>query len=606
MLMAPPANAGSAVPGSHGRQTGAPAGYTYVVNSSGDARDTNLDDGACDGTCTLRGALEQANHNCAASPATVTTIDFAIPGKGVRTIRPVNNPNAGNQTHGVPLGGIVCPVVIDGTTQGGAGYTGTPLIQLDGENAPAAGQQGAGLGFGGNAIGSTVKGLVINRWLGPGLSLSGPGGGTASGFVIQGNYIGTDTTGRRASPNSTYDGIVVAGNATVTIGGTGQGDGNVISGNAGRGIDFGAGSVGGSTVQGNFIGTDASGTSAVPNQGDGIFVNGNSGTVIGGADPGAGNVISANKGDGIGIGGTTVGSFVIQGNWIGTKPDGSSALGNAGFGVAFQNKPGGDLLGGTAPGAANTIAFNGRAGVQVGVGTGHQISENSIFNNAGMGIDLTICSNGSCPGPDPNDPGDGDTGANQFQNFPVISASKTSGGITTITGTLNSAASSPFTIELFSSPTCDATGYGEGKHFLGATAVTTDGSGNAKFRLSANPAVPSGWSVTGTATDGSGNTSEFSPCRGPLTVTPNRGTAGATLVVSGKHLGASETVTLIWNCPIPSCTTHTITVGTVQADASGSFQRAQVTIPASAAPGDYWLGARTSALFATARVTVSS
>src|SRR4051794_33525056 len=110
--------------------------YTYVVNSTGDARDQDLNDGACDGTCTLRGAIEQANHNCVGAPATTTTIEFAIPGSGVRTIRPVDNPNATeNQSHRAPLPGIVCPVVIDGSTQGGAGYTGPPLIQLDGTNA---------------------------------------------------------------------------------------------------------------------------------------------------------------------------------------------------------------------------------------------------------------------------------------------------------------------------------------------------------------------------------------------------------------------------------------------------------------------------------------
>src|SRR5215218_4936699 len=45
-------------------------------------------------------------------------------------------------------------------------------------------------------------------------------------------------------------------------------------------------------------------------------------------------------------------------------------------------------LGGTDSGAANTIAFNGEAGVQVAAGTGNSILRNFLFSNGGLGIDL--------------------------------------------------------------------------------------------------------------------------------------------------------------------------------------------------------------------------
>lgn len=581
--------------------------FTYSVDSVGDARDTNLNDGSCDAPCTLRGALEQANHNCAGAPTTSTTIDFAIPGSGVRTISPVNNPNAGTQSHAAPLPGIVCPVTIDATTQGGLGYAGPPLVELDGSNATTAGQQGPGLGFGGNTSGSTIRGLVINRWLGPGLKLAGPGGGTSYAFVVTGNYIGTDSTSQVALPNGSFDGIAVSGNASVTIGGTHPGDANVVSGSGGRGIAFGPGAASGSVVEGNFVGTDATGTLAVPNTSDGILLNGNSGARIGGTTPAAKNVISGNHGDGVDISGATVGGFTIQGNLIGTKANGTTALTNTGFGVSFQGGGGGDLLGGVAPGAGNVIAFNGKAGVQVGVGTGHHISANAIFDNTGLAIDLTPCSNGACPGPNINDVGDGDTGANQFQNFPVIASTKSTSTATTIKGTLNSAASESFTIEAFASPSCDASGYGEAKQFLAAKSVITSKSSNAGFTLTVSPPVPKGWSVTATASDSAANTSELSPCRGPLTVSPARAAPGAVVTLSGKNFGtpAGQTVTLIWKCPLSSCSTGTTTLGTVVTGSSGGFKGTSVTIPTSASPGSYWIGARSAAVFATVPFTVS-
>jgi titin len=421
--------------------------------------------------------------------------------------------------------------------------------------------------------------------------------------VVQGNYIGTDSSGTHAVPNDHYDGISVAGNASATIGGTGPGEGNVVSGNNGRGIAFGPGTMAGTVLEGNFIGTDPTGTVAVPNQQEGVYFNGGSGITVG--VPGSGNVISGNSGDGLAMSGTGIGSFTIQGNFIGTTASGTGALGNGGFGVAFQDKLGNDLLGGTAAGAANTIAFNGKAGVQIGLGSGHRISRNSIFRNGGLGIDLTACVNGACPGPNLNDIGDGDGGPNMNQNFPVITSSPTAAGSTTIKGSLNSQARTSYTVELYSSPTCNPSGYGEGQHFLGAAVVTTNRAGNVNFSVVLSPAVPAGSAITATAADAAGNTSEFSPCRGPLTVTPTKAVAGTTVKLSGKHFGASQTLTLLWNCPVASCSTGTVVIGTVVTNSRGTFSGQQVTIPASAAAGGYWIGARTAAIFATTPFTVS-
>src|SRR5262245_19444507 len=81
----------------------------------------------------------------------------------------------------------------------------------------------------------------------------------------------------------------------------------------------------------------------------------------------------------------------------------------------------------------------------------------------------------------PNDPGDADTGANDHQNFPDITAVIVSGGITTISGNLNSKPNTTFRIEFFTNTALDPTGFGEGEAFLDFTTVTTDAAGDTPF-----------------------------------------------------------------------------------------------------------------------------
>ncbi len=56
-----------------------------------------------------------------------------------------------------------------------------------------------------------------------------------------------------------------------------------------------------------------------------------------------------------------------------------------------------------------------------------------------------------------------------------------------------------------------ATGFGEGKRFIGQKTVTTNTNGNVSFTFTPARAVPGQQFVTATATDPGGNTSEF--CR---------------------------------------------------------------------------------------------
>lgn len=92
----------------------------------------------------------------------------------------------------------------------------------------------------------------------------------------------------------------------------------------------------------------------------------------------------------------------------------------------------------------------------------------------------------------------------------MLTSVSSSGGNTTIQGTLNSAPSTSFTIEFFANAAIDPSGNGEGQTYLGATTVTSGADCIATFSVTL--ADMAGQPViTATATDSDGNTSEFSP-----------------------------------------------------------------------------------------------
>jgi hypothetical protein len=223
------------------------------------------------------------------------------------------------------------------------------------------------------------------------------------------------------------------------------------------------------------------------------------GNAIGGTGAGQRNVISGNGGWGVVLSANSYNSGTskdntVAGNYIGTKSGGGHALGNGSGGVRLEVGVREDSV------EANRIAFNGGPGVAVDgapdqnglVASGDSIRGNSLYTNGGLGIDLL-------------------NGGNHNQAAPAITAVATDGGSTDIDGTLDSTPSTSFRIELFSSPSCDPSGAGEGKTFLGFTDVTTDDAGHATFS-SPVAAVPAGQAVTATATSATHDTSEFSTC----------------------------------------------------------------------------------------------
>jgi CSLREA domain-containing protein len=424
---------------------------TFDVTSNADPGD-----GICDLTCTLREAITAAN----ASPGT-DGITFTIGLGGAQTIA----------VSGSPLPDITEAVTIDGTTQ--EGYAGVPIIELQGTGV---GDIEPGLRVTGG--GTTIRALVVNRFKENGITLTGGGNN-----VVEGSYIGVGLNGTTDFGNA-GGGIAIFNSTGNRIGGTTLAQRNIISGNTEAGVTVSGGA--GNVIEGNYIGTNAAGNAALSNSRGVLVQSGATNTRIGGTAAGAGNVISGNANYGVqltGILGNVTGTLV-QGNIIGTRPDGVTALANALHGVYVNNFSGStaesNVIGGTAAGAANIIARNTGDGVRVS-GTGatrNPVRANSIHTNGGKGIENV-------------------TGGNAELAPPTII------GANPVFGT----ACAGCTVDIYTD------NVDEGRTYRGST--TANGSGQWTF-----PGPLSEAFITATATDVFGNTSEFSAALSTTAPTP--------------------------------------------------------------------------------------
>ncbi|HEY0399310.1 MAG TPA: right-handed parallel beta-helix repeat-containing protein, partial [Acidimicrobiia bacterium] len=421
-------------------------------------------------------AITQAN----AAPGP-DTIDFDVPGAPEILL-----------TSALPP--LTSPVTIDGTSQADVVVrTVAPAPSFPGLSIVTPDVTVAGLALGG------FSAAIATR---------------APWTSIVGNDLGVRPDGVTPIPNDVGLALDSGAGAVVT--------GNVVSANLGAGIRFSGG--GTAVITGNRIGSTADGLSDLGNGAVGIGLATVSGpVVIGGTGVGDRNVISGNAGPGIAA--TGVGGLTVLGNHIGTGLDGVTPLGNDGDGVRLSSLTGA-LVGGDSDAEGNTIAFNGGAGVAVddlsGASVHNSIRHNRIHDNVGLGIDL------AADGPTPNDPGDGDTGPNALQNFPVIESAATIGGVTLVEGFLSSTDDTTIQIDLYANSQCDASGVGEGELWVSEAATlvqtffagppsTDDGTFVAGF---VSP-FPPPFFVTATATapesaaDLHGSTSEFSACVQP-------------------------------------------------------------------------------------------
>ncbi len=359
------------------------------------------------------------------------------------------------------------------------------FIGTDATGTLDRGNAGEGVKISNRATGNSVLGNVISGNGKDGVAVADAG---TAGNAVRGNKIGTDVTGRVALAND-GDGVDISGGAGGNvIGGQNAASRNVISGNREGGVSVDESNA--NVIRGNFIGVSATGLAALDNENDtALSLIDSSNNLI------LGNVVSSLRFDDVLIGGVTPGANhnQVRGNFLGVGVDGKTPLGSRG-GVSIDGGSHNLIVG-------NVIAHHSDEGVSISSTTdaGNTITRNSIFANGEFDID-----NGRF-GIDGNDPLDVDAGPNGGQNSPVITTVVSSPGRTVINGVLGSSAKTTFRVEFFA---------GAGRTFVGSALVTTGADGNGTFHFVLNKSLAAGNPIVATATNlATGDTSEYCAAR---------------------------------------------------------------------------------------------
>ena len=481
------------------------------------------------------------------------------------------NAISGNASWGVQISGSGTQGnVIAGNKIGTGTHGGVAIPNGDGGVLISSGASSNLIGTDGSSTGADEGNEISgNNDAGtPGIMITDAG---TNSNVVAGNLIGTDASGEVALGNGGVGVFIRNGAQSNVIGTNGDGRGdlterNVIADNAYQGVYIGGPGTNSNVVAGNLIGVDEAGTSAMGNGNNGIWIaDGAESNRIGvnPGDPGAAdetNVIAANAYSGIRVSDPGTNFNSVSGNDIGSNSDFISGLGNGDDGIQIANGAQSNTIGGSTA-LANNILFNTNNGVGVydNATTGNTIRVNDIRGDGGLGIDL---------GGDGVTPNHGNTvasGPNNLENYPIITSAG-SGTTTTVGALFVGLPDAPYTIDFYSTPHPNSSGYGEGTRWLGSVAVTTNAAGQATepmtFDLPA--ATNSGQWITATATDQAGNTSEFSlawkisALASQLTVVPS-----LTSPIYGQSLNFTATVAPFGSAlPTPT--------GTIEFEVDGS------------------------------------
>lgn len=415
---------------------------------------------------------------------------------------------------------------------------------------------GSGSGSGNNVIGGSKpgEGNVVSGhdWDGIGIMAA-----TSTGNKVIGNRIGTDPTGTVAIPNAVVGVGIWSSASNNEIGGAAPGEANVISGNGTAGVRIWSAGATGNRVLGNLIGVAANGRDALPNGTAPSSLIGGAATagglvldqschdnVIGGLqfETGKRNVIAGNAVCGLHIKGGAVHNFVL-GNSIGcADAAGLVPAANQGPGVLIDGTSLRNVLGGLDPfngsfsSGANQIAYNAGAGVSLAANSSrtNTLSRNGIHDNGGLGIDL---GNDGRPA----------TTADGFYNAPVLSSALRYDGFTLVSGTFNPG-TDVASMEFYTSPSADASGYGEGKRYLLSILVAS--SGAFTYDL---PGFDAGTVITAVAvrrqSSGLTDTSEFSNAvtvEDPPPATDHPPVVTLTQPNGGEVMTGGSTYTILW------------------------------------------------------------
>jgi len=323
--------------------------------------------------------------------------------------------------------------------------------------------------------------------------------GSGVGTVIYGNYIGIARDGVTDFTPGAVDveglqgpysfGINLVNNAGgVQVGGPNTGQTNVISGATANVIISSPNNV----VQGNLIGTDYTGAvnSGITN-GMGMTITAGADSLIGGINPGEGNIIAGVAGSGISISQFHLENIDGNGNSYDVIPNNIAVLGNSIYNIS--------------------------------------VFDFAAFGNMNQAIDQNTFIDSTVPsdfrpdsvigqGPTLNDVGDGDSGANGLLNTPVLHSAQQVGQNLNVSFDLD-VADSPtdqYRVEFFANDRATIFGYGPGQTYLGSTNTSSGDDKTATITLGAFDVVGKSLSATVTVIDaafpgnqGFGATSDF-------------------------------------------------------------------------------------------------
>ncbi len=536
------------------------APQTFTVTSTADSPDANPGDGVCEtatpGECTFRAAVQESNANEGAD-----TIEFNIPGdpSTVHVISPATHDFA--FTDEVHINGYSQPGASANTAVSPNPINAQIRIELAGTNPTS---MSGGLVFLAGSEGSSVRGLSIYDFA---LPAGEPNTANvvlvASNVTVAGNFLGLKADGFSIGEGQNDISVLISDNATnYNLGGVNPADRNMLFSfsetNTAAAV-FGGAEAG--EVYGNYFGIARDGvTDLTPGEADVVglqgpwsmamnftsasTVPGNIGNTVGGPNAGQANVISGGT---VGVILSSVGN-IVQGNYIGTDYTGQVNE-NLTNGVGVTVTAGSyNLIGGTGAGEGNIIAGTKGAGVLLSsfeiVDVGFTLTpefnsvignsiydigvyEYSNFGTSNVGIDLVhmidVSPSNFVPdvfeqrGPNPNDEGDVDTGANGFINFPVLKSAVQVGSNLEVTFDLDAAGSSDgdYRVEFFANDRSTIFGYGPGQDYLGSATVQNGEDLVATIDVGAGDISYKSLSATATAASdltpwGYGNTSEFS------------------------------------------------------------------------------------------------
>lgn len=336
---------------------------------------------------------------------------------------------------------------------------------------------------------------------------------TIDGYTQPGSSENTLKKGTNAKPMIELDGSALSGGSNGLFV---EAPDVVIKGLVVNRFSWGigvAGNASNTTIEGNFVGTDPSGTKALGNTYDGIGItNDPTHVTIGGSSPAARNLVSGNGGSGISV---AADKNEVSGNLIGTQSDGKSPLGNGEDGVAITSNKYQNASGNTVGRAAPAYA-------------------NTIAFNGAMGVDIFYLDPGSQAARGNSVLSNsifsnGIIGIDLGHNGPTPNDSGDADGgpnhrqnYPVLSSAKKGAGNTTIKGKLNSTPSktyklqffSNPKGADEGKKLLFSKSVKTDGTGNASFAFSTTKKVKVGQNITATATKSStGDTSEFSAPR---------------------------------------------------------------------------------------------